>query len=347
MKKLVWLLALGSWLLVISLFTVNYSLLSRVHAQGDEFSLGIYPPILEINTQPPANIEANIHLQNLSDFPQNLKIVFKSFRPSEAGDGTLRYINKDTIEGPVSPSASLGGPDPLILQKIKVYDQDIALDILSLDPFESRELTLKINLDSDDPLGDYYFSVIFVSQETQDTDVSQSQILGGIGTNVILSVRQKGGAQGEVKEFSIPRILSSGPVPITLLMQNNSNHYVVPTGRIIIRDMLGREAGQVSILPQYILANSARFMIDTDQASPSASLEEQISRLSKKHAVLIWPKKFLFGLYTAYAHVKLSENGPVFETKTSFVALPVYMLFAISFLAFVLIGIYLKARRKI
>ena len=337
MKKPVWLLALGFWLLAVSLLSSIYYLVSIAGAQGDEFSLGIYPPILEINAQPPANIEANIYLQNLSDFPQNLKIILKSFRPSERGDGTLRYISKDTIEG----------PDPLILQKIKVYDQDIALDILSLDPFESRELTLKISLDSGDPLGDYYFSVIFVSQETQDTDISQSQIPGGIGTNVILSVGQKGVVQGEIKEFSIPRILGSGPVPITLWLQNNSSHYVLPTGRIIIQDMLGREAGQVSILPQHVLANSARFMIDTDQASPSASLEDQISRLSKKHAVLIWPKKFLFGLYTAYAHVKLSENGPVFETKTSFIALPTYMLFAISFLAFVLIGIYLKVKRKI
>ncbi|MBI4091724.1 MAG: hypothetical protein HY427_00760 [Candidatus Levybacteria bacterium] len=337
MNKSLWLLALSSWLLAISLFSSHYSLFPKTSAQGDAFSLGIYPPVIEINTEPPANIEAKIHLQNLSDLPQNLKIILKSFRPSERGDGSLRYISKDTIEG----------PDPLILQKIKVYDQDIALDILSLDPFESRELTLKVNLDSDDPLGDYYFSVIFVSQDTQDTDVSQSQIPGGIGTNVILSVGQKGIAQGEIKEFSIPPILSSGPVPITLLLQNNSKHYVVPTGRVIIRDMLGREAGQVSILPQYILANSDRFMIDTDQASPSASLEEQISILSKKHPVLVWPKKFLFGIYTAYAHVKLSENGPVFETKTSFVALPIYMLFAISFLAFVLIGIYLKLKRKI
>ena len=322
-------------LVFVSLLSSIYYLVSIVGAQGDEFSLGIYPPIIEINTEPPADIEAGINIQNLNDLPQNLKIILKSFSPSETGDGTLGY--KGTIEG----------PDSLILQKIKVYDQENALDIFSLDPFESRELTLKINLDSDDPLGDYYFSVIFVSQETQGTDVSQSQISGGIGTNVILSVGQKGVAQGEIKEFSIPRILSSGPVPITLLLQNNSPHYVVPTGRITIRDMLGREAGQVSILPRYILANSARFMIDTDQASPSASLEEQISRLSKKHAVLIWPKKFLFGLYTAYAHVKLSENGPVFETKTSFVALPVYMLFAISFLAFVLIGIYLRVKRKI
>ena len=337
MKKPLWLLAVGSWLLAISLLSSIYYLVSIVGAQGDEFSLGIYPPILEINTEPPANIEASINIQNLSDLPQNLKIILKPFRPSERGDGTLRHLNEGTIEQ----------PDLLILQKIKIYDQENALDILSLDPFESRELTLKINLDSDDPLGDYYFSVIFVSQETQDTDVSQSQAPGGIGTNVILSVGQKGVVQGEIKEFSIPRILGSGPVPITLWLQNNSSHYVLPTGRIIIQDMLGREAGQVSILPQHVLANSARFMIDTDQASPSASLEDQISRLSKKHAVLIWPKKFLFGLYTAYAHVKLSENGPVFETKTSFIALPTYMLFVISFMAFVLIGIYLRVKRKI
>lgn len=324
-------------LLLIPLLSSIYYLVSIVHAQNDEFSLGVYPPILEISAQPPANIEADINIKNLSDSPQNLKIIFKSFRPSEKGDGTLRYINKDIIEG----------PDPLILQKIKIYDGENPMHEILLDPFESRNLTLKIDLETNAPLGDYYFSVIFLSTVTQDADVSQSQVPGGIGTNVILSVGNKGAASGEIKEFSIPRFLSSGPVPITILLQNNSKHYIVPTGRVIIQDMLGRQVGLINILPQYILSNSARFMIDSDQTSPSAELEEQTARLARDHGVLIWPRKFLFGIYTAYAHVKLSENGPVFETKTSFIALPIYMLFAISFIAFVLIGIYLRVKRKI
>ena len=118
--------------------------------------------------------------------------------------------------------------------------------------------------------------------------------------------------------------------------------------------MLGREAGLVNLLPQYILANSSRFMIDSDlyrlnrdQASPGGELSDEIQRLSGDHAVLIWPKKFIFGLYTTHAYIKLSENGPIFETTTRFLALPVYTLFAISFLAFVLIGIYLRVKRKI
>ncbi|OGH16178.1 MAG: hypothetical protein A3C30_02695 [Candidatus Levybacteria bacterium RIFCSPHIGHO2_02_FULL_40_18] len=331
MKKVLWLLAFGFWLLAL-MFPIVYSIPLSVSAQKNkgQFSLGIYPPIFEINAQAPANIDAKINIQNLSEFSQNLSITFKSFRPDEKGDGTLRYEAA-----------------PPTLQKIKVYDGENPLEQITLDPFESRDLALKMDIESNTPGGDYYFSVIFLSQENQDSKISQSKITGGIGTNVILSVGRKGPFRGQIKEFSIPRLVTHGPVPITLLLANNSSYYLNPTGRIIIQDMFHREAGQINILPQYVLANSSRFMKDSDQASPTFERAAQIERLESDHPVLIWPETFLFGLYTAYAHIKLSENGPVFETKASFIAIPAYMLFAISFLAFVLIGIYLRVKKKI
>ena len=336
MKKFILMLLSFSILLIVE----------SIFAQGkNTFSLGIYPPILEINAEPPANIEADISIQNLSNSTQNLKIIFKSFRPAETADGTLRYINEDL---PAGRQGIIEGSDALILERIKVYDQENPVEEISLDPFESRNVTLKIDLEDSSPNGDYYFSVIFLSIKIHSGKSSGSQIQGGIGTNIILSVGPADGrASGEIKEFSIPGFLSNGPVPITLLLQNNSDHYIVPSGRIIIKDMFGREAGKVNILPQYILINSSRFMIDSDQASESAELSEHLRKLSSNHAVLIWPKKFLFGLYTAHAHIKLSNNGPIFETKTRFVALPIYTLFAISFVAFVLIGIFLRVKRKI
>lgn len=337
MKKFALLLVFGFWLFAVPLK-------AQETRNTNQFSLGIYPPIIEINAEPPASVEAPIQIQNLTDLPENLKIVFKSFRPQDTGDGTLRYIN----ENPAKDGARIiEGEDLLIRERIKVYDGETPIEEMLLDPFESRNLKLKINLDRDIPLGDYYFSVIFLSNKIQSEDSSQSQIPGGIGTNVILSIGKKGFTSGEIKRFSAPRFLGSGPVPVTLLLQNNSDHYVVPQGRITIRDMFGRETGQINILPQYILANSQRYMIDSDQASESAELSEQIERLSQNHPVLIWPRKFLFGLYTASAHIKFSEDGPFFETKTTFVALPVYTLFAISFMAFVLIGIYLRVKKKI
>jgi hypothetical protein len=284
---------------------------SNVLAQiPNAFSLGIFPPILEINADPPAKVESTITIQNLSENTRDVAVIFKSFRLSDDGRARIEYISDDN---------ELIGPDPLILQKVKLYEEDTPVTKVTLEPLESKNLTLIIDIGSP----------------------------GGIGTNVILSVGRKGEIKGEIVKFEAPFLVTSGPVPLTLLLKNNSAQYVTPRGRITIKNMLGKDAGRVDILPQYLLSNSQRYMVDSDQASPSAELEDQIKKLSSDHNVLIWPGKFMLGFYTAQAHVKLSEDGPEFDRTIRFFALPFSVIFAVSFFSFVLIGIYLRIKRKI
>lgn len=320
--------------ILYSLFFIHYS---PVYAQGNALSLGVFPPILEITADPPAKIESTIIIQNQNERTQTLDILFKSFRLSSKGNGEIEYVHEGKIEG----------PDPLILQKIKVYDQENQVEKIVLEPFEVKELKLKINLEPQAPIGDYYFSVIFVSEDRFWANTSQAAVPAGIGTNVILSVGKKGETSGEIVELSSPLFVSEGPVLFTLLLQNNSPQYITPKGRITIKNIFGKEVGRLDILPQYILSNAKRYMIDLDQASPSAELEKIIERSPAKHPALIWPEKFLFGAYSATAKIKLSGTGPDFETSITFFALPLYVIFAISFFAFVLIGIYIRVRRKI
>lgn len=304
---------------------------NSAHAQqNDAFSVGIIPPVIEIQADPPAIVESEITVVNENEFPQMMDIIYKSFRLAPDRNGKIEYIQEN---------GNLLGPDPLILQKIKIFDGDNEIKQLELKGYESKSLKLEITLDKDSPKGDYYFSLIFVTQATISEDKSASKNPAGIGTNIILSVGKKGDTKGEIIDFSSPTFLGAGPVPFSLLIRNNSEHYIVPTGRITIKNMLGKDIGRVDILPQYILANSERFMTDTDQASTSALLS-----LPK---TLIWPEKFLFGMYTATAHIKLGEGGPVFETSHRFFAIPLYFVFAVSFMAFVLLGIYLKVKKRI
>ena len=297
------------------------------YAQEGQFSVGILPPILEINADPPAKIESIISVHNLNDNSRDLNIVFRSFRPSDQKNGQIEYLAENKIEG----------PDPLILQKIGIYEGERQVSKISLGPFETKELKMKISIEPGAPIGDYYFSIIFISQAESLGSFSQSILPGGIGTNVILSVGKKGETRGEMVKFSSPFFLGSGPVPFTLLLRNNSEHFIVPRGRIMIKNMFGKDAGKLEILPQYILSNSERYMRDTNQATSSAQTSQ----------TLLWPEKFLLGIYTAKAFVKLSENGPNFETSLTFVALPLYIIFAISFFAFILLGIYLRVRKRL
>jgi hypothetical protein len=312
---------------------------SNVLAQiPNAFSLGIFPPILEINADPPAKVESTITIQNLSENTRDVAVIFKSFRLSDDGRARIEYISDDN---------EIIGPDPLILQKVKLYEEDTPVTKVTLEPLESKNLTLIIDIDKESPIGDYYFSVIFLSGTQLESDKAMVGSPGGIGTNVILSVGRKGEIKGEIVKFEAPFLVTSGPVPLTLLLKNNSAQYVTPRGRITIKNMLGKDAGRVDILPQYLLSNSQRYMVDSDQASPSAELEDQIKKLSSDHNVLIWPGKFMLGFYTAQAHVKLSEDGPEFDRTIRFFALPFSVIFAVSFFSFVLIGIYLRIKRKI
>lgn len=321
------------------LFTIFYSLIPTVgYAQeSPAFSLGIFPPILEINADPPSNIESQISIQNLSDSPQSLDIIFRSFRQSPKNNGEIEYLRQDQVEG----------PDPLIFQKIKVFDQDNEVKSITLEPLEAKDLKLGIGIEEGAPIGDYYFSVIFLSKRDQTFTQSALDLPGGIGTNVILSVGKKGETKGNILDYSSPFFLSSGPVPFTLLLKNNSNHYIVPRGSITVKNMFGKDMARLDILPQYILSMGERYMIDTDQASPGASMTKTIQGLNLKRNALIWPEKFLLGLYTAKMHVKLSDQGPDFERSISFIAFPSRIIFAVSFFAFILLGIYLKVRKKV
>lgn len=306
------------------------------HAQQSVFDLGIYPPVLEISANPPAVVEGRIIVQNQNENPQKLDIIFRSFRPSQAGNGQIEYLADENI----------AGPDPLILQKIKVYDGDLEIKKFDLDPFQDKELTLKIDLERGAPSGDYYFSVIFVTEAATGLKQSGSSVPAGIGTNVILSVGKKGATQGQISRFSAPFWLGSGPVPFTLLLKNTGDQYFIPTGRITIKDMIGRDVGRLDILPQYVLSGSQRYMVDTNQASPSANTEVLVARYGNVHNVLVWPEKFLFGVYSADVLVKLSSTGPSFKRTLHFVSFPLYIIFGISLFAFILLGIYIKVRKK-
>ena len=297
---------------------------SFAHAD-DDFALALYPPLIEINAEAPSNAETKITIQNKSENKEDLDIVYKPFKLKKGGQ----------IEYPAEGKPQ--GEDRLIFDKVKIYDGDLAIQTLSLNPFESKDLVLKILLPPLEPSGDYYFSILFVSKGgigQQSSSVSS----GGIGTNVILSVGGNSQATGYIGDFSTPFFVENGPVEFKLLINNTSKYYVTPRGRIVIRDMLGKDAGFVTLLSRPILADSSRYMVDSQAYRSAPSFERE---------VVSWHQKFLFGIYTATAVVNLSASGPTFERSISFVALPLYLIFALSFIAFIILGIYIRVRRKI
>lgn len=315
---------LATRFLVYSLFIILYSLffIQRSSAQDSpEFSLGIFPPVIEITADPPAQPETQITIQNLSENEQDLSMEFKSFRLSLEGNGRIEHLST-----------------PLIREMLKVYDdKGVPIEGLKLAPFEEKQLTLKIDIERGAPRGDYYFSIIFLSKNESQTDQSTIQSSGGIGTNIILSIGKIGPTKGEIIKYEAPLFVMGGPVPFTLLIRNNSDHYITPRGRITIKNVLGQDVGRIDLKSAYILSNSERYMESLDATASARVADNQLS----------WGERFLLGIYTARASIKLSDNGPEFDKTITFFAIPIYMLFATSFFTFILLGIYLRVKRKI
>ncbi len=313
-----------------------FVLAHRLYAESNTFSLGISPPIIVVNAKPPANVEAKVTIQNKSETTQNLALNFKTFRLSTKANGQIEYLPDNQIEDRYN----------LIFKKLKVYDGETELNTLKLNPFQSKSLTLRLYVDPSIASGDYYISVLFVSN-TNTSAISSSTTLGGIGTNLILSIGEREQFKGSISQFNVPFFVTNGPVPFTLLIGNDGDNYFQPRGRVSIRDMFGRDQGFIEILPQYVPAHSKRYIIDTLQALPSKTELDYQSSLSQDHPVMILPKKFLFGIYTASLNVKLSENGPTFQRSVSFISLPIYLIFAFTLFSFIIIGVYVKVKKKV
>lgn len=313
---------------ILIFLSIGLLRVTQTLAQKPSVAVSIYPPILAINADPPAEAEAKIYLQNNSDKKLVLDISYRTLQQRRLSSGQIEFKEENKLEP----------QDVLIRSKIKIFKDDQQVSSIEIDPNEELIVTLKANIDNDLPQGDYYFSVIFITPPTgpdliRAQSESTSNIQGGIGTNVLLSVGKKEPAGGYIREFSSPLIVNQGPIPFTLLIENSSDHYINPQGKITITDMFGNSVGQIDIFPQYILAHSSRYLKDE-------------KGLTNKHNFISWPEKFLFGMYSAKLVVNLSEKGPTFVTSTSFISIPIIILFAFFLAAFILTGIYIRVRTK-
>ena len=308
---------------------------------GEGLSLGIFPPIIQIQAIPPANIKSTITLINNSDTPANLNILIKPFTAAKSEDGKISYL----------PTDKPFGDDPLILNKVQILQNNRPVKNVSIAPGQKINLDLRINIPKNEPFSDYYFSIIFISKDNHTDQINNNHTtnLAGIATNVLLSIgpKQPQKPQAVIKEFSVPLFLETGPVPFTLRVENTGKHYIVPKGQILITNMYGQTVGKVELLPVNILANTTRAIPSADFSSlasnPSSTLNSHLSSLNSK-PVALWPEKILLGPYKASLTLALSDQGPIFHRTIYFLAIPTQAI--ISFLLVVLIMILIRNRLK-
>lgn len=314
-KKSLLFLSIGILLMLASCF-----LLLTSPARASEVSLGIYPPIIQVDATPPTAIKHPVKIKNNTDSPVTLSITLRPFQSKDM-NGHVDFLDEKELQ--------LRDKD--IFQKIQILDEDTPVSEISLAPQEEKTLTLKIGLPKDEPPADYYFSIVFVSQNG-DTASNGPAIAGGIASNVLLSIGPKGPAKGFIEKFVAPLYVTNGPIPFTVVLHNLTPYYIAPQGQILIRNLYGQLIGNVELLQSNILANSSRTIPDS-------------SHISQDKA--IWNEEFLFGPYKATLTVALSPQGPVYHRTIYFFALPLHYLLGFFITAVVLTIVITRIRRRL
>lgn len=313
-------ITVASFLLILNtLYLILYT--SQAHAQT--VSVGLYPPIMKINLNPPASITQPIVIKNFTDDPESFSVKFQPFVNSPRDNGEVTYL---------SPQDPIPGNDPKIFEKMQLLDGDHVANVISLKPQEAKTLILHIGIPQDEPASDYYFSILFINQGIGNDQSNVSAVSGGIGTNILLSVGPQTQTTGIIKQFSTLSFVQHGPLPFTVSIQNNSTHFINPTGTIVIQNMFGQYVGKVNLLSVNILEHSSRFVPDD-------------KNINDTHAT--WPEKFLLGVYKAKLTVALSDTGPLFTRTIYFFALPTEAIIAI--IALILLGtiIFVRVRQRL
>lgn len=302
---------------ILSLFSA-----SPAHAQT-AVSLGIYPPIYTITTTPPAAIRQPLVIKNYTDSNLTVSIELRSFTSSPSKDGELTYT---------PPDQPIKGNDPHIFDKIQIFENDHPTTTFTLTPQEAKTLELRINLPQDEPASDYYFSILFINKGVGNDQSNVSAVTAGIGTNVLLSVGPQTATTGSIKSFAAPGFVQHGPVPFTVEIQNNSSHFIVPKGTILVQNMFGQFIGKINLLPVNILEQSSRLIPDEKNLNGTQA---------------VWPEKFLLGLYKAQLTIALSDTGPIFNRTIYFFALPTEAIVACIIVLIIATIVFIRVRKKL
>lgn len=311
--------------LFLIILTAILLCLGEAKKANADFSLGVYPPILQIQADVPTAIKKEVTIVNASENPQDVSIVFKQFVQSPYNNGQISY--------PAQPETPR--PDKDIFQKIQILDEDAPIDSVTLAPKQKKVLTLHIGLPKDEPPGDYYFSILFISHDRLTKTQNGSAINAGIATNVLLSIGPKDQTTGFLEEFSSPWFFQTGPIPFTVSVANTSRHFIAPTGQILIRNMFNQLIGKVDLLPVNILSQTSRFIPSKDGGLPK----------SGTHPLAYWNEKVLFGPYRANIVISLSDQGPLFTRTIYFFVMPLQYIIGFFLTVTIVSVIIMRVRR--
>ncbi len=299
--------------LVSSVLIIIFISASKItNASG--YSLSIYPTIIKIKTNPPALVKTGIRIRNLSDYPVDLSYVLKPFMAEDNNSGQVKYL--------LYPDYTSKNTN--FLQRVKILENGQTISKTILSPKQEKNLTLSIDIPQEEQPIDHYFSLVFLTQNQDNPDSNYSQIVEGIGTNVLVSINPQG-YRASIKDFSTSPFVWGGPVKFNVKVENIGENFINTAGYIIINNIFGQTVGKIDLVSRNILANN------------TAKLS------SKESNDIIWPETFLLGSYRAKLYVNYGTYT-ILSREIRFIAIPSEQIIILTIIGILII--FIRKRNK-
>lgn len=290
-----------------------------ISALAQTFSLGIYPPLLEVMIQPG-------------------KFITQVYKVKNSGDDIVLVPNVVSFE----PKDELGN---IYLTRLHPVSKDWFSLInayrslgqaFSLPSGRTDELVLKVKIPQNVEERDYYFSLILTTSPTPPIGQTKTGMKAVLASNILLTISKDGNPRklAEIVEFSLENpffsnIFDSFNKPrFVIRLRNIGQSYFKPQGSISIYNTLGQLSETLELLPENVLVNSIRTINCrvADRATPC-----QLKT------------KLLIGRYKAKLNFK--ANGKNYQAEAVFWALPIKLALALLTI-FVLLSM-MKSKLKL
>lgn len=317
--------------LLVCILAFNFLLITFYlrEASARSFSLSVWPPLTEIMVKPGKSLTQTYQLTNGQD-PTTLVAKIVRFQPSDE-KGHLRLGSDFSSQPPLhfaleNANLALGEPFTLL-------------------PEESKQILLRLTTFPETPEGDYYLTLLFISNPENLPNLQGPQQSGALGANLLITVTKDGKLPktGKIQEFKLlnclprwPEGLLRGLIPNTcfldsldkpdflLRIQNSSRTFWKPFGMIKINGSL-EQNWEGKLQPDNILAGSTReIQLATDSATP----------------------RFLAGRFRAKVEFNPDQTGPLVTDAITFIVLPIKITIGIVMALIFLAVIKKKLRRR-
>lgn len=275
---------------------------TTVKAQ-EKAGFSVSPPTFELAANPGDTIENTIRVENLSDFDITLKLSKKDFL-AIGDEGAVELVEDN---GTFSLASWI---------EFTESERTIAARKSALIPF-------KVNIPSNAEPGGHFASVVMGTVPKGDVGQSGATLSQEIGVLLLLRIAGKANENATISSLTVPKFSEYGPINFELLVKNDGNVHVKPTGGITITNILGKKVGNVDITPKNVLPNASRKL--------SATLD----------------KKYLFGPYTATTSLVYGTDNKLITASTSFFVLPYKLVLGtLVVLVLIILGAF-KVRKRL